>query len=116
MIDAMNRSVNPRKAVALGEQIEDAARVGHEVLAAQRPDIGRHRILVAEHQYGQPLMVFVQRRNGCRAWTQERQTPDVEGSALRWSAREQALDSRAIRADETLAGMFGIGEARFKQQ
>ena len=47
--------------VALGEQIQNATRVGHEVSPAERPCIGGHRMLVSENQHRQALVVLVER-------------------------------------------------------
>ncbi|BCF99924.1 hypothetical protein PPGU19_044930 [Paraburkholderia sp. PGU19] len=105
-----------RKAVALGEQIEDAARVGDEAALAQRLRIGGRGLLVTRHQHGQALMRFVECFDDGLARTLERHAPHVEPRDARRVAGEQPFDRRAIGTDETFARMAGIGKSRFEQQ
>lgn len=39
------------KTVALGEQIQDATRVGHEAFVAERLRVGGHRMLVSDPRH-----------------------------------------------------------------
>ena len=49
-----------RKAVALGQQLQDPAAVAHEVATRGGLRIFRHGLFVAEDQHGQALMLVVE--------------------------------------------------------
>ena len=109
-------SMDLRKTVALGEQIQDATRVGHEAFVAERLRVGGHRMLVSKNQDRQALVIRIERSDDRLARARKRQTMDIEARGLRRIAGQQALDRCAIRADETLTRIFRIGETRFQQQ
>lgn|ERR1700722_3887509 len=105
-----------RKTVAFGEQIQDSTRVGHEAFVAERLCVRGYRMLVSENQHWQSLVILVERSDNRLARARKRQTMNIKPCGLRRVAGQQAFDRRAIRTDETLTGIFRIGETRFQQQ
>ena len=106
------RRVELRKPVALGEQIQDATRVGHEAFVAERLHVGRHWMFVSENQDGQIWWSASTPPDHCLARARKRQSMNIKAWWLRRIAGQQAFDRRPIRADETLTRIFRIGETR----
>src|SRR5471032_2922149 len=103
-------SMDLGETVALGEQIQDATRVGYKASVAERLCVGGHRMLVSENQHGQALVVLIERSDDCLTRARKRQSMNIKATGLRRIARKQTFDGCAIRADEPLTRIFRIDE------
>jgi hypothetical protein len=104
------------KAVALGEQVENASRVGDEAALAQGLRIGGYGLVVAQYEHRQTLVRIIERFNDSLARTLERHAPNIEPRDTRRIARKQSFDRRTIGTDETFARIAGVAETGFEQQ
>jgi hypothetical protein len=104
------------KAVALGEQSEDAARVGDEARVAQHQGVLRRGMRVARISTGSPWFASSSaaitsvrgRANGMARHVQPCGEFGCRG--------QQTFDRQAMGADEMLARVFGICETGSKQK
>ncbi|CAG9245808.1 hypothetical protein BDI4_190023 [Burkholderia diffusa] len=114
--DGRRASMHRREAVALGQQVENPARIGDEAHRAERLRIVRCRLRAAEHEHRQALMRVVERVDHRVPRPFETDAAHVDTVGPIGRAREQPFDRQPMRTDEVSPRILRIGKTRFQQK